>query len=180
MVLFEAIAGLSGFGIGSSGLRIAGLVLLLGSLMTVELALNPAEAVGAGADQLSLYVFQFILVEFQLGLSQIDLLLQGVSSAIIFRAGELLLQLVNSVVIGSYRCVGLISVSIEFLAFGRWRSGMLGGLAHLVTESDIYGMIGQLQCLARISLFFPVGREGHHCAGSQQRLLIHDRRSAPL
>ena len=37
-----------------AGLGIVGLVLLLGGLVTVELALNPAEAVSPGADQVSL------------------------------------------------------------------------------------------------------------------------------
>ena len=83
-----------------TGLRIASLVLLLGGLMTVELALNSAEAVSSGADQVAFYVLQFVLVEFQLCLGQVDLLLQGVSPVIIFCAGQLLLELVDSVLIG--------------------------------------------------------------------------------
>ena len=102
-----------------AGLGIVGLVLLLGRLMTVELALNSAEAVRPGADQVSLYVFQFVLVEFQLRLGQIDLLLQGVAGALIFRACELLLQLVDPGLVGSDGSVGLIGLGKQFLALGR-------------------------------------------------------------
>ena len=56
---------------------------------------------------------------------------------------------------------------------------MLGGLAHLIAESDIHGMVGQFECLPRISLLIPVRGESGHGARSFQRLLIHDRRSAP-
>ena len=62
---------------GALGLGIIGFVLFLGGLVTVELALNPAEAVSPGADQVSFDVFQFILIEFQLRLGQVDLLLQA-------------------------------------------------------------------------------------------------------
>ena len=93
-------------GIPGARLRIAGLVLLLGSLVTVELALNPAEAVSPGTDQLTFDVVQFILVEFQLCLEQVDLLLQGASPAIVFCTCELLLELVDSVLIGFYRRFG--------------------------------------------------------------------------
>ena len=71
-------------------LGIVGLVLLLGGFVTVELALNPAEAIGPGADQVSLDVFQFVLIEFQLRLGQVDLLLQAGPGALILRAGDLL------------------------------------------------------------------------------------------
>ena len=73
------------------GLRIICLVLLLRGLVPVELALNPAEAVGPGADQVSLDVIQFILIGFQFCLGQIDPLLQSISCASIFLARDLLL-----------------------------------------------------------------------------------------
>ena len=63
--------------------------------MTVELALNSAEAIRPGADQASFHVFQFVLVEFQLRFGQIDLLLQGLTATFILRACQFLLELVN-------------------------------------------------------------------------------------
>ena len=83
----------------AAGLGITGLVLLLGRLVTGELALNSAEAVRPGADQVSFYVFQFVLIEFQLRLGQVNLLLQAVCATLILGAGELLLQLVDPLLI---------------------------------------------------------------------------------
>src|SRR4029077_16907583 len=105
---------------------------------------------------------------------QIDLLLQGVSPVIVFRTGELLLELVDSILVGLYRRFALIGLGIEFLALGRRRSRMFGGLAHLVTESDVHRMVGQFECLAGKSLLIPVVGQGSHRAGRLQRLLIYD------
>ena len=97
---------------------------------------------------------------------------------IVFRAGELLLELRDSVLIDFDGGVGPIGLRVQFFALGRWRSRMLGGLTHLVTEGDIYGVVSQFERLPRISLLFPVGGEGRHGAGSGQRLFIDDRRPA--
>ena len=53
--------------------------------MAVELALNSAQAIGSGADQASFHVVQFVLIEFQLCLGQVDLLLQAVSGVVVLR-----------------------------------------------------------------------------------------------
>ena len=90
------------------GLWVVGVVLFLGRLVAIELALNSAEPVGSGANQVSFYIFQFILIQFQLRLGQINLLLQRVPRVFIFHAGELLLQLVDPRVIGRDRGLGLI------------------------------------------------------------------------
>ena len=78
--------------------------------MPVELALNSAEAVGSGADQVSFYIFQFVLIEFQLRLGQINLLLQDVAGVFILRACQLLLQLVDSLLIGCDGGLALIGL----------------------------------------------------------------------
>ena len=146
--------------------------------MTGELTLNSAEAVHPGADQVSLCIFEFVLIEFQLRLGQINLLLQGVPATLVLGARELLLQLIDPLLVGSDGCIGFVGLGIQFLALGRCRSRMLGGLAHLVAERDVYRMVGQFERLPGIALLFPVGREGRHGAGRRQRLLVHDRRPA--
>ena len=118
-----------------------GLVLLLGGFVTVELPLNPAEAIGSGADQVSLDVVQFVLIRFQLGLGQVDLLLQaGPGRARSLGAGDLFLQLVNPLLIGFDRRRSLIGLGVELFALGGRRSGVLRGLAHFIAECDIHGM----------------------------------------
>ena len=161
-----------------TGLGIAGLVLFFRRLVAGELTLNPAEAVNPRADQISLSVFQFILIEFQLRLGQVNLLLQAVPATFILGGGELLLELVDPLLIGFDRGIGSVGLGIQFLALGRRRSRMLGGLAHLVAECDVDRVIGQFERLPRITLLFPIGSQGRHGAGSRQRLLIHDRRPA--
>ena len=79
---------------------IVGLVLLLGGFVTVELPLNPAESTAPERTRFLLDVVQFILIQFQLGLGQVDLLLQAGPGAIARRVGDLFLQLVNPLLIG--------------------------------------------------------------------------------
>ena len=56
--------------------------------MPGELALDSAESVGAGADQISLRVFQIVLVQLQLRFGQVNLLLQTIL-AFGLRAGKI-------------------------------------------------------------------------------------------
>ena len=67
--------------------------------MTVELTLNSAQAVCAGTDQVSFYVFQFILIEFQLRFGQVDLLLEGVPVVLVLRTGSKLLLELKSILV---------------------------------------------------------------------------------
>ena len=53
---------------------------------------------------------------------------------------------------------------------------MLRGLAHLVAEGNVYGVVRQFERLPRISLLVPARGQGRHGAGSRQGLLIDDRR----
>jgi hypothetical protein len=96
--------------IAGSRLGMSGLELVLGSFVKAELALDSAEAVGSGADQVSLYIFEIILIQLQLGFGQVNLLLQN-GFVIFLRSREIFLQLVNVILISLDRSLHLISSS---------------------------------------------------------------------
>ena len=56
-------------------------VSLLRGFMAVELALDAAQRIEAGAAQIFFGIVEFVLIEFHLGLDEVELLLQVLSSA---------------------------------------------------------------------------------------------------
>ena len=62
--------------------------------MAVELALHAAQLIDARAHQISLRIFQFVLVQFKLRLEQVELLLQGIF-LVGLRGGEFFLIELN-------------------------------------------------------------------------------------
>ena len=149
------------------------IVLRLPCLIACELPPHPAQRVGAGAEKISVCVFQIVFIQFQLCLQQIKLLLKICARSL--RFGAFLLQLINDVLILLDLRFRSFDAGEQFLAFRRVRPGMRTGLTQSIGKRQIDSVIRESDRLLRQTLLLPAGSQSCHPPGGLHDLLIHDR-----
>src|SRR5215470_12449863 len=155
------------------GLRMC-FVFVLCRFMAIKLPLDAAQRVCTRANQGQFGLIQFVLIEFQLRLSQIDLLLQIVAT-IRFSCRKLFFELIEAVLISFYGCLSFVDSGKEFARFWFWRDGVLGGITKCVSEREVYFVVGQPEGLLRESLLVRIGGQSSHGSGTLQGALINQR-----
>src|SRR5579863_3166107 len=136
--------------------------------MSLQLPLNAAQRIRARPGQIFSGIVQFVLIEVQLSLCQINLLLRSV----LVRAaggGKLLLQLIETIPIGFNVYFGLGYVRVKLASFGRRLRGVIGGITEGVFESEVNFVIRQAQGLIREPLFVPIRSQLGNVAGGLDR-----------
>src|SRR5271168_4018949 len=148
---------------------------VLGFFVPFQLALDAAQRISARTGQVFSSIVQFILIEIELSLGQINLLL---CSVLMHAAGggKLLLHLIEPILIGLHVYFRLSYVSIKFASLGRGRGGMVRSVAQRVFEGKVNFVIGKTQRLIRESLLVPIGSRLGDGASGQQRSFVHQRR----
>lgn len=147
-----------------------------GLFVLVEGLLDFAMRIGAGVDQVLVSVVKGILIEAELGLREIELLLERVS----FRIrgfGEKRSDARNVSLVRSDAGLQSLDAFLNFFRNGAERWRIQGGLAESEIEGEVHFVIAEAERVAGKILFVSGDGERSEALGGLERTLVNDRRT---
>src|SRR5215469_8454833 len=115
---------------------------MLGRLMLLKLTLDQRSRIGTRADQVFLGIVPFVLIEFKLGLRDIQLLLDA-DLVWTVRAGQFFLQLLHPLLIGLDFARDFPSVLIQFAELRLCLWWMIRCFSGGIVEGEVYFIVGE-------------------------------------
>ena len=141
----------------------------------VDHSLNAALGVAARAEEILLGFVGFILIEFELGFGNVELIVEGVFA----RAACLGLvggELVDALFVGVQRVLGFAQVRLDLFGFGAQNGGMHLRVANGGGECLIHFLIAEVQGFLGEGLLLRAGGHLGELLGGEQRRLVDQRR----
>ena len=157
--------------IGSIGRKGGGLRLIVGGFMNFQQLLDGGFGIGAGAEDVFLGVVELVLIKFELGLGNVELVLQFVFLGI-GGGGKLLADGSHESVVGGDGGFGLRAAGKELLILRSDGRRILLSVADGVGEGEVNFVVAELLRLTVELLLFGGGDDGSKRAGDGQRMLV--------